>query len=86
MFRAWRYLTRSAMAVAIACPLACGLPTRQEVDLAQTVVEMGDAFQEMQFNQQDLQARLDSLATQVARQDSLLRVLANLLGSPLPPR
>lgn len=65
---------------------ACGLPTRQDVQQAEFVESMGQAVQELQASQQDLYERVDSLAAIVARQDSLLRNLANLLGAPLPPR
>lgn len=65
---------------------ACGLPTRDSVDLAQTVNEIGVVVQEMQNTQADLYARMDSLSLLVARQDSMMRNMANLMGAPLPPR
>lgn len=80
-------LVRPALvALGLATASGCGLPTKQDVDLAQTVLEMGQAFQDLQVAQQDQQERVDSLAALVARQDSTIRMLANLMGSPLPPR
>lgn len=64
----------------------CGLPTRQDVDLAQTVNDMGQVVMDLQASQQDLADRVDSLTALVARQDSMLRSMANLMGAPLPPR
>lgn len=66
--------------------IGCGLPRKQDVDMAQTVYELGVAMQDMQQNQADLIDRIDSLAIVLTRQDSTIRMLANLLGSPLPPR
>jgi hypothetical protein len=79
-------MRRSSMAAALLCATSCGLPSGQDMDLAQTVVELGQGYQELQQHQLDLQDRIDSLAGLVARQDSTIRMLANLLGSPLPPR
>lgn len=66
--------------------MGCGLPTRDDIDMAQTVTDMAQAVQELQGSQQDLQDRIDSLTTVVLRQDSVLRSMANLMGAPLPPR
>ncbi|MCC6317410.1 MAG: hypothetical protein IT361_06910 [Gemmatimonadaceae bacterium] len=70
----------------VAVVAGCGLPTRQDVDMAQTVFELGTAVQDMREGQLDLQERVDSLTVLVGRQDSTIRALANLLGAPLPPR
>jgi hypothetical protein len=70
----------------LAVLVGCGLPTRQDVDLAQTVNDMGQAMMDLQAGQEELSARVDSLASLVARQDSTLRSMANLMGAPLPPR
>lgn len=56
------------------------------MDLAQSVYDMGEAVQELQQAQVDLHERIDSLARLVQAQDSTIRVLANLAGTPLPPR
>ena len=54
--------------------------------MTQTVYDLSTAVQELQQSQADLQGRIDSLAQLLAHQDSTLRTLANLLGSPLPSR
>ena len=76
---------RWSVAAVLLAAAGC-LPSRQDVDLAQSVYDLGQALQELQQHQLDLQDRLDSLANLVARQDSTIRALANLMGAPLPPR
>jgi hypothetical protein len=66
--------------------LGCGLPTKQDVDMAQTVFDLGNAVQDLRDGQLDMQERLDSLSVLVGRQDSTMRSLANLMGAPMPPR
>jgi hypothetical protein len=56
------------------------------MDLAQTTYETVEAVQEVQEAQLDLSARIDSLVRVVQAQDSLIRMIANLSGNPLPPR
>lgn len=72
--------------VPLLAALGCGLPTKQDVDMAQTVYELGSAMQELRDGQMDLQERLDSLSILVGRQDSTIRSLANLMGAPMPSR
>lgn len=79
-----RHCRRGVAGFVALLAIGCGLPRRQDVDLAQSVNEMGVVVQDLQGGQADLQARIDSLATVVARQDSTIRSLANLLGSPIP--
>ncbi|MGQ0646764.1 MAG: hypothetical protein ACT4P7_04280 [Gemmatimonadaceae bacterium] len=79
-------VSRHLMTTALLAVSGCGLPTKQDVDLAQTVMDLGTALQDVQQNQLDLQDRIDSLTVLVNRQDSTIRTLANLIGSPLPPR
>ena len=77
---------RALRLVPLLAAIGCGLPTKQDVDMAQTVYELGTAVQELRDGQLDLQERFDSLSILVGRQDSTIRSLANLMGSPMPPR
>ena len=79
-------MSRRCCAVLSLLAIGCGLPRKQDVDMAQTVYELGVAMQDLQQNQADLTDRIDSLATLITRQDSTIRMLANLVGSPLPAR
>ena len=53
--------------------------------LAQTVIELGDAVNEIRQDNATLQNELDSLRAQVARQDTVMRQLAAVAGVQLPP-
>lgn len=79
-------ISRALRFVPLLAAIGCGLPTKQDVDMAQTLYELGNAVQELRDGQLDLQERVDSLSILVGRQDSTIRSLANLMGSPMPPR
>ena len=77
---------RGARAVVLLAALAaCAPPSRQDLQTAQALDELGVSFNDIRQGQQELQDRVDSLRLVVARQDSLLRTLANLAGVPVPP-
>lgn len=63
---------------------ACVPPSRSELDLMQSVQDLGDAVNVMQQDYGFLAEAVDSLRMVVARQDSLLRTLANLSGVAVP--
>lgn len=63
---------------------ACVPPSRSELDLMQSVQDLGDAVNVMQQEYGFLAEAVDSLRMVVARQDSLLRTLANLSGVAVP--
>lgn len=66
--------------------LGCAVPSRTDMETAQALIEIGDAFNEVRSVQAELQDRIDSLVTVIARQDSTIRTLANLAGVQVPPR
>jgi hypothetical protein len=77
-----------ALALGAAC-LAGGCsrpPTRDELNSAQLANDMTDAVQELRNANAEMRASLDSLTRVVARQDTLVRQLANLAGVTVPPR
>ena len=66
--------------------LAGCLPaTERDFEVAQTIQEMSDAVNEIRQLSYELQDRVDSLTTVVARRDTVIRQLANLAGVPMPP-
>ncbi|MBK8250577.1 MAG: hypothetical protein IPK85_24750 [Gemmatimonadetes bacterium] len=77
---------RAAFGVWLPSALACGLPRQDDLNLAQQVSETTEVLLSMQEAQLDLNDRIDSLARVVQAQDSLIRMIANLSGNPLPPR
>jgi hypothetical protein len=56
------------------------------METAQALIEITEAFNDVRSVQAEMQDRLDSLVTVVARQDSTIRTLANLAGIPVPVR
>ena len=60
---------------------ACGgLATTGDTTLAESVIDMSDALIAVRDETALLQAQVDSLREQVARQDTLLRRLASMAG------
>jgi hypothetical protein len=64
---------------------SCLPATERDFQIAQTVIELGDAVNELRQVSYELQDRVDSIATVVIRRDSVIRVLANLAGVQVPP-
>lgn len=60
--------------------------TAGDTETAQALVEVSTAMTDLREVDAALQAEIDSLRQVVARQDSVLRQIANLAGVPLPPR
>jgi hypothetical protein len=75
---------RLAIFSALVFAAACLPPTEQDLQVAQALVEMGDAMAEVRQTTGFLQEQVDSLRWVVARQDTLIRQLANLAGVPVP--
>ena len=67
--------------------LACSRPpTRGELDTTQMAEDMSAAVNDLRDVNSELRASLDSLTKVVARQDTLLRQIANVTGVPVPVR
>lgn len=76
---------RRPIVLALAALAACTGPvTTGDTTLAETVIDMSDALIAVRDETALLQAQVDSLREQVARQDTLLRRLASMAG--LEPR
>ncbi|MGH7668335.1 MAG: hypothetical protein ACRENQ_02485 [Gemmatimonadaceae bacterium] len=58
---------------------------RAQANMAQAVIDMGTAVQNMQQDLQDATDRIDSLSAVVAHQDTLIDRLATLTRVPWPP-
>jgi hypothetical protein len=63
----------------------CLPATERDFQLVQTITDMSDAVNEIRQLSYELQDRVDSLTTVVARRDTVIRQLANLAGVPMPP-
>ena len=81
--------SRALVPLAIGLALALG-GCRQlanpvaDVELQQSLFELQDLLVEMREQTAQLQWQVDSLQQVVARQDSVLRNVANLVGTPMP--
>lgn len=63
----------------------CLPATERDFQIAQTVIEMSEAVNEIRQMSYELQDRVDSLTTIVAKRDTVIRQLANLAGVQIPP-
>ena len=81
--RALRIFLLAAIAVLSA---GCGLTSQPSVNTAELLVETQEMVGTLRSDLADFQDQIDSLRTELNRQDSLLRALANLQGMQLPPR
>ena len=64
--------------VCAACP-AC----RADIAVSEQIIQLGDGMNDLRQNNAVLQQQVDSLSLVVARQDTIIRQLANLAGVPL---
>ncbi len=80
-----RVTKRSAITSAflVAVSGACtGAPSGSNEAIGATVLEMSEAITSLQQSQAELQEQIDSLRSDIARQDTLVRQIANLAGMP----
>jgi hypothetical protein len=74
-------ISRRIVVVALATLSACGGPgITGDTTLAETLIDMSDALVAVREETALLQAQVDSLREQMARQDTLLRRLASMAG------
>jgi len=76
MRRAVSMLVLSIMLTA--CPAS-----RADVAISEQIIQLGDGLNDLRQDNAVLQQQVDSLSLIVARQDSVIRQLANLAGMPL---
>ena len=62
----------------------CSMPSRNDLEVMQSVNDLGDAVSAMRQDYGVLADQVDSLRIVTAKQDSLLRRLANLAGVAVP--
>ena len=79
----FRSVAVTVLAVALA---GCGVTDQPPVNTAELLVETQDVVAGLREELAGFQDQIDSLHVQLAYQDSLIRVLANLQGMPLPPK
>ena len=70
-----------ALMLALAC-VACPA-SRADVAMSEQIIRLGDGLNDLRQDTAALQQQVDSLRLVVARQDSVIRQLANLAGVPV---
>jgi hypothetical protein len=74
-------ILRRTVVVGLAALVACQGPmTSGDTTLAETIIDMSDALVSVREETALLQAQVDSLREQVARQDTVLRRLSAMAG------
>lgn len=61
-----------------ACPAS-----RADVAISEQIIQLGDGLNDLRQENAVLQQQVDSLSLVIARQDTVIRQLANLAGMPL---
>jgi hypothetical protein len=74
-----RQLVR-CLTLAAGALVGCALPSRNDLEVMQSVNDLGDAVNAIRQDYGVLADQVDSLRSAIAQQDSLLRRLANLAG------
>ena len=74
----------SAILLLVLSAGSCLPPSEQDLQTAQVLIELGDAMNEVRLMVGDLQDQLDSLKGVAAKQDTVIRQLANLAGVSVP--
>jgi hypothetical protein len=67
----------------VAGALACQPDTSQDINTAQALQDLGDGINALRMDNAEFQNQLDSLRLVIAKQDTVLRRLANLAGMPI---
>lgn len=72
-------------ACALALTLACAAcpASRADVAMSEQIIQLGDGINDLRQDNAALQQQVDSLRLVVARQDTVIRQLANLAGVPM---
>ena len=73
------------LACAVALTLVCAAcpASRADVAMSEQIIQLGDGLNDLRQDNAALQQQVDSLRAVVAKQDSVIRQIANLSGFPL---
>ena len=78
-------MRRTLVLVLALVAMSCRDP-RAEANIAQAMMDVGTTLTELRQDLGDLHNQVDSLKEVAAKQDTVIRRLANLAGLPLPSR
>jgi len=75
---------RRAVSMLVLSIVLSGCPaSRADVAISEQIIQLGDGLNDLRQDNAVLQQQVDSLSRIVARQDTVIRQLANLAGMPL---
>jgi hypothetical protein len=77
-------MPRAAFALALAVICTACPASRADVAMSEQIIQLGDGLNDLRQDNAALQQQVDSLRLVVAKQDTVIRQLANLAGVPLP--
>jgi hypothetical protein len=76
-------MSRSASALALILVCTACPASRADVAISEQIIQLGDGMNDLRQDNAALQQQVDSLRLVVAKQDTIIRQLANLAGVPL---
>jgi hypothetical protein len=76
-------MKRFACAFFVVALGGCRPDTTQGINTAQAIQDLGDGISALRQDNAEFQVQLDSMRTVIAKQDTLIRRLANLAGMPV---
>ena len=76
-------MSRSLCAVALIVVCAACPASRADIAISEQIIQLGDGMNTLRQENSEIQQQVDSLRLVVARQDTVIRQLANLAGMPL---
>ena len=74
---------RSLCAVALIVVCAGCPASRADIAISEQIIQLGDGMNTLRQENAEIQQQVDSLRLVVAKQDTVIRQLANLAGMPL---
>lgn len=76
-------MLRAASAVILAMMCTACPATKADIAMGEQIIQLGDGLNDLRQDNAALQQQVDSLRLVVAKQDTVIRQLANLAGVPL---
>ena len=76
-------MRRAALVLIMALGLAACPASRADIAMSEQIIQLGDGLNDLRQENAVLQQQVDSLILVVAKQDTVIRQLANLSGIPL---
>ena len=76
-------MRRAVSVLVLSMTLSACPASRADVAISEQIIQLGDGLNDLRQDNALLQQQVDSLSRIVARQDTVIRQLANLAGTPL---